>query len=71
MSGAKNTNIFKKYYLRNKEYKVYFRSRWEKGTFHYVVNRDEATVLTKEKANKLLNELKHSENYEIIEKKEK
>lgn len=58
----------KKYYLKNKKYGMYFKSRWYKGIFHYVANIFDAKELNKTDAIKLLKELKHQENYEIIEK---
>jgi len=60
----------KKYYLRNKNYGTYYKSRYSKGNFHYVVDNSNATLLTKSEASKLLNEIKNKENFEIIEKKE-
>lgn len=60
----------KSYYLKNIKSGMYFRTRLEKGWFHYVLRQDEATVLNKKEANKLLKELKYPENYEIIERRE-
>lgn len=60
----------KKYYLRNKNYKTYFKKKLSKGIFHWVSNIKEAKFLTKEEAEKLLNEIKGKENFEIIKKKE-
>lgn len=60
----------KKYYLKNKTYGTYYKSRYSKGNFHYVVGNYNATLLTKSEANKLLNEIKNSEYFEIVEKKE-
>lgn len=59
----------KKYYLKNKTYKTYYKSRYSKGMFHYVVDINEAASLTKMQVIKLLNELKHKENFEMIEKR--
>jgi len=59
-----------KYVLKNKTYGTYFKTKLYKGTFHYVVDFMEATRLTKQQASKLLNELKHKENYEILKVKE-
>lgn len=58
----------KKYYLKNKKYGMYFKSRWYKGIFHYVANIFDAKKLKQTEAIKLLKELKHPEDYEIIEK---
>ena len=56
-----------KYLLRNKHYGTYYKSRILKGWFHYVADRSLATKLTKKELNKLLGELRHQENYEIVE----
>lgn len=61
----------KKYYLRNKTYGTYYKSRYSKGNFHWVVDICEAKALTKAEANKLLNEIKNKENFEVIEKEER
>lgn len=42
-----------------------------KGIFHYVINYTEATKLEKKNANKLLRELRHPENYEILRVRER
>lgn len=48
---------------------MYYRSRYEKGAFHYVFSKEEATRLTKQEAKKLINETKHKEKYKILEVK--
>lgn len=58
----------KYYYLRNKTYGTYFRTYLDEGFFHYVIDKSEATPLPKREINKLLKELKHPENFEIIER---
>lgn len=60
----------KYYLLRNKTYGTYFKTRYFKGIFHYVAEKTNATKLTRTRANKLLNELHHPENFEILEGKE-
>lgn len=54
------------YYLRNKTYGTYFKTRYFKGLFHYVAEKSNATKLTRSRGNKLLNELHHPENFELI-----
>jgi hypothetical protein len=65
--------INKKYILKriaaDGESTMYFRSRLDKGMFHYVFRIEEATRLTKKEATKLLNEIKHKERFEIMEVK--
>lgn len=61
----------KKYYLKNKTYETYYKSKYSKGSFHYVANINDATSLTKGQAIKLLDELRHKENFEIIEKRDR
>ena len=56
------------YYLKHIKNKLYFKSRWCKGEFHYVLDINEAKALSKKDANRLLNELNHPENYEIIKR---
>lgn len=46
---------------------MYFKSRIDKGMFHYVFSSNEAAKLTKEEINKLISETKYKERYEILE----
>jgi hypothetical protein len=55
-----------KYVLRNKNTKTYLKYlktiRWK----HYVLNRDEATVLNATEVKRMLKTFKHPENWEIV-----
>lgn len=57
----------KKYVLKNLKISAYYRSRLGKGIFHYSFTKGQATVLTKQKATSLLNEVKNKDNFKIME----
>ena len=61
--------VNRNFVLKNKTYKMYFRTRLFKGSFHWIVDINEATQMNKLQAIKLLKELKHQENFEIVEVK--
>ena len=65
----KNKNYVLKKISLDEKYILYFKSRLDKGCFHYVFRLEEATRLTKQEATKLLNEIKHKEKFEIMEVK--
>ena len=56
-----------RYVLRNKNTKMYLKYlkaiRWK----HYVLNRDEATVLNISEVKRMIKSFKHPENWEIIQ----
>lgn len=56
------------YILKNKTNKMYFRTKLFQGSFHWVADINDATELSKLEAVKLLKELKHRDNFEIIKK---
>lgn len=57
------------YILKNKTNKMYFRTKLFQGSFHWVADINDATELSKLEAVKLLKELKHRDNFEIIKYK--
>lgn len=60
----------KRYILKNINLGAYYRSSLGKGVFHYSFTKDQATILEKEKANSLLNQVKHKEHFKILELKD-
>ena len=59
------------YYIRHKEFGNYFAGTPKQNykRFHMVVNKDEATKLTKKEAMNLLKKKTHPENFELVEVK--
>lgn len=56
------------YLIKHKEFKNYFAGspRQRDKHFHMVLERDEATRLTKDEAMNLLKKKVHPENYELV-----
>lgn len=56
-----------KYLLRNKNTKMYLKYLKAIRFKHYVINKDEATVLNISEVKRMLKTFKHPENWEIIQ----
>lgn len=58
----------KKYIIKHKKNKVYLKYYKDIKFKHYVLDSNEATEFTKTEAKRIINQYKHSENWEIIER---
>ena len=56
-----------KYVLKNKNTKMYLKYLKAIRFKHYVINKEEATVLNTTEVKAMLNKFKHPENWEIIQ----
>lgn len=61
----------KNYVIRRKieDQYMYYRHTISKGNYHYVMDKEEAKLLTRSEARRLVREAKYPEKFEIIELK--
>lgn len=61
----------KNYVIRRKleDQYMYYRHTISKGNYHYVMDKEEAKLLTRPEARRLVREAKYPEKFEIIELK--
>lgn len=61
----------KNYVVRRKidDQYMYYHSRMSKGYFHYVMDKEEAKLLTRPEARRLVREAKYPEKFEVVEVK--
>lgn len=59
----------KSYVIRRKidDQYMYYRHTISKGNYHYVMDKEEAKLLIRSEARRLVREAKHPEKFEVVE----